>query len=180
MFRCRPIDEFCAPRRARAPSSQVESPKVASPLRARPCQALSMKAEQRMHEAEQKKRSAMPVYEYLCSFCGPFTVMRPMAESALPSDCPECGASAPRVLLTAPHISGLSAARRRAHAANERSAHAPRTAAEFKAELAERRARHGRGCACCSGTGKTSLRLAARDKDGMKSFPTKRPWMISH
>ena len=35
----------------------------------------------------------MPVYEYLCSECGPFTRMRAMAEYELPSDCPSCEAS---------------------------------------------------------------------------------------
>ena len=32
----------------------------------------------------------MPVYEYLCNDCGPFTDMRPMAECDLPQDCPQC------------------------------------------------------------------------------------------
>ena len=44
----------------------------------------------------------MPVYEYLCKNCGPFIRTRAMAEYELPSDCPQCGARAPRVLLTAP------------------------------------------------------------------------------
>ena len=29
----------------------------------------------------------MPIYEYLCNDCGPFTDMRPMAECDLPQDC---------------------------------------------------------------------------------------------
>jgi putative FmdB family regulatory protein len=122
----------------------------------------------------------MPVYDYLCPDCGPFTDMRPMAECDLPQDCPDCGTSAPRVILTAPHFSGLSAERRLVHATNERNAHAPRTAAQFRAEKAEQAARHGRGCSCCSGNGKTMSRFTARGKDGSKSFPTSRPWMISH
>ena len=32
----------------------------------------------------------MPVYEYLCNDCGPFTDMRPMAECDYPQDCPQC------------------------------------------------------------------------------------------
>ena len=32
----------------------------------------------------------MPVYEYLCNDCGPFTDMRPMAECDDPQDCPQC------------------------------------------------------------------------------------------
>jgi putative FmdB family regulatory protein len=112
----------------------------------------------------------MPVYEYLCNDCGPFTAMRPMAECDLPSGCPACSADAPRVILTAPHCSTVPAAKRQAHAANERSARAPLTLAAFKAS-------HGAGCACCSGK---SSRMTRRGKDGSKSFPASRPWMISH
>jgi putative FmdB family regulatory protein len=32
----------------------------------------------------------MPVYEYLCDDCGPFTDVRPMAECDTPQDCPQC------------------------------------------------------------------------------------------
>jgi putative FmdB family regulatory protein len=112
----------------------------------------------------------MPVYEYLCSECGPFTQMRAMAEYELPSDCPKCEASAPRVLLTAPRCSAVSPQKRMAHAINERSADAPRT-------LSSSRSSHGPGCGCCSGR---SSRLVKRGKGGTKSFPTSRPWMISH
>jgi putative FmdB family regulatory protein len=112
----------------------------------------------------------MPVYEYLCSDCGPFTTMRPMVECDLPSDCPACGASAQRVLLTPPHLSTMPAAKRLAYATNERSAHAPHSLSSLKAS-------HGPGCACCSGK---SSRMTRRGKDGSKSFPASRPWMISH
>jgi putative FmdB family regulatory protein len=112
----------------------------------------------------------MPTYEYQCEECGPFTQMRPMAECELPSQCPGCGREAPRVILTAPHCSTLSAPSRLAHATNERSAHAPQTLSSLKGS-------HGAGCACCSGR---SSRLVKRGKGGSKSFPTSRPWMISH
>ncbi len=112
----------------------------------------------------------MPVYEYLCDSCGPFTDLRPMAECDLPRDCPDCHTTAPRVILTAPHLFGMTAERRRAHATNERSAHAPKTLGDMKAS-------HGAGCACCSGG---STRMTRRGKDGAKSFPASRPWMISH
>lgn len=112
----------------------------------------------------------MPVYDYLCGECGPFTDMRPMAECDMPSDCPACGASAPRVILTAPQLSTMPSAKRQAHAANERSANAPRSLSSLKSS-------HGTGCACCSGM---SSRMTRRNKDGSKSFPAGRPWMISH
>jgi len=112
----------------------------------------------------------MPVYEYLCRRCGPFTRMRPMAEFELPSECPRCAADAQRVILTAPHCSTLSPQSRMAHASNERSANAPRT-------LSSLRDSHGSGCTCCSGR---SSRPVRKGKTGSKSFPNSRPWMISH
>jgi hypothetical protein len=36
---------------------------------------------------------------------------------------------------------------------------------------------HGAGCACCGGG---SMRRTRRGKNGAKSFPDSRPWMISH
>ena len=113
----------------------------------------------------------MPVYDYLCDNCGPFTDLRPMAECDLPHDCPDCGARSPRVMLTAPNLASMDARRRTAHATNERSAHAPMNLQQMKS-------RHGPGCGCCSG--KASMRYTKRGTDGSKSFPTSRPWMISH
>ena len=106
----------------------------------------------------------MPVYDYACDACGPFTVLRPMEEFREPCICPSCGASAPRAFLTAPAL-GMDSRRRRAVATNERSAHEPRSSVA-----------HGAGCACCSG--KSSR--AATTASGGKSFPASRPWMISH
>jgi hypothetical protein len=62
------------------------------------------------------------------------------------------------------------AGRRAAFAANERSAHAPQ-------QLSKMDRRHGPGCGCC--TPKNS-RTVRRSRDGTKSFPASRPWMISH
>jgi putative FmdB family regulatory protein len=116
----------------------------------------------------------MPVYDYLCTRCGPFTEMRPMAESDRPHECPECGKDAPRAFLTAPYFSTMSSERRLAHATNERSASAPQTLSGLKA--------HGGGCSCCS---EKSLRYdkgarTGSNRGAAKGFPTKRPWMISH
>src|SRR5215831_21097727 len=66
-------------------------------------------------------RWSMPTYEYMCKKCGPFTQLRAMAECDLPSACPECGARAPRVLLTAPGCLTMSAEARQAGAKYERS-----------------------------------------------------------
>ncbi len=110
----------------------------------------------------------MPVYEYACAECGPFAALRPMAEYADPQSCPDCGSESPRVMLTAPMLAGMDAGRRTAFATNERSANEPKSTKK-----------HGAGCGCCSGGGKKG-RLTMYGKDGSKSFPTSRPWMISH
>ena len=106
----------------------------------------------------------MPVYEYACEACGPFTALRPMAQFKDPHDCPDCGdAVRPRLPHRAADLAGMDAGPGAAHATNERSRHAPR-----------RSSGHGAGCGCCTPKKATSARAAA------KSFPTARPWMISH
>ena len=118
----------------------------------------------------------MPVYEYLCEDCGDFTALRPMSEYQTPQPCPDCGAAAPRVMLTAPHFSGMSRESFTAHATNERAANAPLTPGEFKAKQ-----KHPSSCSCCSGGMKSrSKSKTATAASGAKSFPSARPWMISH
>ncbi len=109
----------------------------------------------------------MPIYDYLCGRCGPFTEMTPMAHYADDATCPDCGADAPRALLTVPHFSSMGSKRFKAQALNEKNAHAPETTA--------RTGRHPPGCGCCGTSAKTKTRPEAA-----KSFPGTRPWMISH
>ena len=111
----------------------------------------------------------MPAYDYDCCQCGSFTVFRPMAEYQLPHPCPGCGAAADRVLLSAPAFANMNGGRRQAIATNERSANEPRQSRNSS--------RHAPGCGCC--TSATSRRTFTA-KDGTKSFPAARPWMISH
>jgi putative FmdB family regulatory protein len=117
----------------------------------------------------------MPVYDYLCARCGPFTDMRPMAESDLQHECPRCGKDAPRAFLTAPYFAAMSAERRLAHATNERSASSPQALSDMKRA-------HGNGCGCCSGKSLRRDKSARGDagRAGVKGFPTRRPWMLSH
>jgi putative FmdB family regulatory protein len=110
----------------------------------------------------------MPVYEYWCATHGLFEAMRPMAAYAEPCDCPECGAAADRVLVTAPRLAAADRTRMQAHAVNERAADSPKKLSS-----------HGPGCACCKGGAKPG-RATLRRADGAKSFPGSRPWMISH
>ncbi|MFZ3358798.1 MAG: zinc ribbon domain-containing protein [Xanthobacteraceae bacterium] len=117
----------------------------------------------------------MPVYDYLCARCGPFTEIRPMADYDVPQQCPACGSKAPRVLLAAPYLAAMPADRRLAYATNERSASAPSALSELKN-------RHGAGCRCCAGKPLRSDKPARNDsgRTTRKSFPMRRPWMLSH
>jgi hypothetical protein len=98
-----------------------------------------------------------------------------MAESGLPHQCPACGDDAPRAFLTAPYFATMSTERRLAHATNERSASAPRTMSGLKGS-------HGSGCGCCSSTslGDDKRKRGGANSTAAKSFPTRRPWMLSH
>jgi putative FmdB family regulatory protein len=107
----------------------------------------------------------MPVYEYECTSCGPFTAFRPMADYALPASCDLCGAASPRAFLTAPALASMDAGKRKSIAINERAANAPRRSGGS----------HGPGCGCCK-PGKPVGQAAS----AAKSFPGARPWMISH
>ena len=116
----------------------------------------------------------MPVYEYLCNDCGPFTDMRPMAECDDPQDCPRCETKSPRVILTAPAFFCMPSDKRKAIATNERSAHAPKTLGEYKAS-------HGPGCGCCSrqetgaaGDQDKERRQGLSDRPSMDDQPLKR------
>ncbi|HTH62688.1 MAG TPA: zinc ribbon domain-containing protein [Paraburkholderia sp.] len=115
----------------------------------------------------------MPIYDFHCDTCGPFAVMRSIAARDLPGQCPDCGASASR-MVSAPALALMSGARRDAFATNERAANAPRHSAETSA-------RHRPGCGCCSGA-KVALAGAsgAARPDGLKQPAGGRPWMISH
>jgi len=116
----------------------------------------------------------MPIYEYDCPDCGDFTALKPLARFREPEPCPVCGIPAARVLLSPPGLPLVSAGVRQSHARNERSRHEPRYSS-----AAERAAGgHGSGCACCKPGAKSAQ--AQQAANGAKSFPGKRPWMISH
>ncbi len=112
----------------------------------------------------------MPMYEFWCEDHGLFESLRPMAAYAEPCACPDCGASAPRVMATAPRLGASNRGTIRAHETNERAADSPRRLSQQG---------HGPGCGCCSGGSKRG-RKTLRRPDGSKSFPSARPWMISH
>lgn len=103
----------------------------------------------------------MPLYEYVCDHCGPFTDFAKMADSAQPADCPECRSAAPRII-SAPRLAMVSKSTRAAHERNEKSAHEPVMAK--------------RGAGACSHSGPCNHGPA-------KAAPVKtpqRPWMLGH
>ncbi len=67
----------------------------------------------------------MPLYDYECDACGPFTGWASMSRSSEPMACSNCGKAAPRIL-TAPFIADMDPNNRTAHQRNEKSAHEPR------------------------------------------------------
>ncbi len=84
----------------------------------------------------------MPAYEYACEACGEFQASRPIAESAGPHACPECGAPAPR-MLASPHLRTAGAAIRYiAELRNEKSAHEPMTEHRLKGTTEKHRDAH--------------------------------------
>lgn len=66
----------------------------------------------------------MPIYDYLCSTCGPFEARRPMSESGAPELCTDCRMPAPRIV-SAPRLNLMSSHNRYAETRNEKSAHEP-------------------------------------------------------
>lgn len=110
----------------------------------------------------------MPNYDYDCPRCGGFTQTRPMAQSAEPCACPDCGTPSPRAFFSTPFLAAMEPATRRAIGINEQAAHAPKRSKSLG---------HGPGCSCCGP--KTASKTLYR-ADGAKSFPAGRPWMISH
>ena len=117
----------------------------------------------------------MPIYEYLCEDCGPFTEMRAMARSAEPAACPGCDCKADRAFLTAPRVLGMDAGLRLAMSINERNRHQPGLSGAMDPKA---RGKHPSGCGCCGGLSKP--KKTAIGANGAKTFPSSRPWMISH
>ncbi len=104
----------------------------------------------------------MPIYEYVCVACGPFSQLRKIAEYEQPALCPHCQQQAPRVI-SAPRLAVMDAGNRTAWERNERSAHEPRLSQPH---------RHHPGC--------------GHDHGKIEKQPVKRevgrgrPWMLGH
>src|SRR6266702_1067428 len=109
----------------------------------------------------------MPIYDYCCDTCGPFTAIRRVAERDTACTCPACDAPAQR-MLSLPALSLMPAAVLAGHRINERAAPAPQRSGEY-------RHRHGPGCGCGS-----KASAGATTPGSLKTNLGGRPWMISH
>jgi len=118
----------------------------------------------------------MPTYDYGCGDCGGFDAFRPLAQRNEPCACPACGSAAQRVFVSMPGLACTSPEQRRAHETNERAQNVPRSSRDGDGSYG--RLRHPSGCGCCSTSARRSTTVTA--PNGAKTFPTKRPWMISH
>ncbi|MEY2839342.1 MAG: hypothetical protein RJB60_1641 [Pseudomonadota bacterium] len=117
----------------------------------------------------------MPTYDYACPSCGGFDAFRSLADRNEPAICPECSTASPRVFVSAPRLAWVSSETRFAMGTNERARHEPRSSKSIDGSYG--RLKHPAGCGCCSTSKKA---ITVRAPDGAKSFPSKRPWMISH
>lgn len=125
----------------------------------------------------------MPVYEFQCSSCGVVERFLSIAARNVACQCPHCSKAVRRIIATAPRLQ--SKGREGVHAAqvNERAQHDPVRGSQAHAvsELSRRQGnsstgRHPAGCGCCKGGATGTVTHA----DQSKSFPGRRPWMISH
>jgi putative FmdB family regulatory protein len=118
----------------------------------------------------------MPTYDYACPDCGGFDAFRSLAQRNEPCACPACALPSPRVFVSAPRLSCVSSDTRHAIETNERAQHAPRSSKQGDGSYG--RLRHPSGCGCCSTSSKKGATVTSAT--GVKAFPSKRPWMISH
>lgn len=116
----------------------------------------------------------MPLYDYKCPEHGIFHELATINEHDKPQTCPTCGSLSARIILIAPDILVMPATKRKAHATNEKSSHAPLHSTN---EQRRHDQRHSKTCGCSNNVSGSKLIYTAR---GEKMFPSMRPWMISH
>ena len=67
----------------------------------------------------------MPLYDYLCDYCGPIRQWGTVKDAAEPIICDTCCSGARRVI-SAPNLGLMETGKKIAHLRNERSANEPR------------------------------------------------------
>lgn len=111
----------------------------------------------------------MPVYDYKCAEHGLFHQLQTLAKSGEPQPCPQCQALSPRVILIAPEVMAMAPSLRQAMQRNEVAAHEPKKI--IGSESAK---------SCCHDPAHPLKQQVMYHADGSKTFPSQRPWMISH
>ena len=99
----------------------------------------------------------MPLYDYLCDDCGPFSAWAPMGEAAAPCPCPSCRGRGERQLAT-PHLGLMHRSLRKAMDRAERSSDEPKVVSR----------KHLDNCGC-------SLCGSRKKAPGVE-----RRWMVGH
>lgn len=112
----------------------------------------------------------MPLYEYACAGCGPFTAWGTMSTAAAPAICPGCGAPAPRTV--ARPALGMERGRYRAHIRNEKAGHEP-SIARREGHGGDAHGHHHRG------PGPADPRVRALVGDA-HAHVSRRPWSVGH
>jgi putative FmdB family regulatory protein len=116
----------------------------------------------------------MPMYDYECEQCGPFSHWQRLADRNDLVRCPVCEAMAVR-MISAPNLVLMPAARRAAHARNEKSRHEPGVTTRH-------RCKSGCGCGGKAGSARKSTQTVDLGKAGRfeTARKVKRPWMLGH
>lgn len=84
----------------------------------------------------------MPIYDYACASCGPFSALRPLGEFNDPGICPQCGSVSPKSL-SLPAYHGASTRQ----SAYDAIASLPLRDVRPNANVLA--TRHGMKCSCC-------------------------------
>ncbi|PLC49366.1 FmdB family transcriptional regulator [Pollutimonas subterranea] len=113
----------------------------------------------------------MPTYDYVCNKCGPFEAFSSIAARDAVVGCPFCASPSLRLLLNAPRLAIMKGGRRHAMAVNEKASHEPVNSKAYTSKP------HPFGCGCCASA---TVKSASGSTGETRSFPDKRPWMISH
>src|SRR5688572_27693861 len=105
----------------------------------------------------------MPVYDYECRDCGPFSQLRSIHESSATTKCPDCGLPSSKVFPVV-HLRAMSVQNRLAWQRNERSAHAP----------------HVCSATCSHKQSRKATRLDGKPELTASKKKNSRPWMLGH
>ena len=105
----------------------------------------------------------MPIYAYTCDTHGEFVELKPVCKRDEPTNCPQCNGLAHRSI-TAPNLSIMTDANRKAWQRNEKSMHEPKHVSHSHSHT-------------CSHSHHASAETQTKYKTARKNS---RPWMLGH